>query len=136
MTRYTPAGSQIAQYLRARSMKLTDLSAQTGISYSHIINIMRGTRDITQETFQKICKTLKLSREERYSLKEAVFVSNSTIVIQTANKKEGILHLLYWLTVKGNYMTKEEVDQCLALARNAQRRRDVQGEGNGSESFD
>jgi transcriptional regulator with XRE-family HTH domain len=117
MIGYTPAGMLIIKNAKMKNLALKDLAEKTSISYSHLINMLKGTRDITESTFKKICGVLKLSRDQKYELKEAVFISNQNISINTKNKREDVLRLIYWLVIKGKYLNAEQVSQCFEIVK-------------------
>lgn len=89
ITEPTIASSLLVQYAKDKRVSVKELAERTGLSYSHIINVLNGTRDITPKIEKKLCFALKLTKEEQYALKEAIFISNKSIVIST--KIKGIM---------------------------------------------
>ena len=113
----TAASMLITQYARERGMSLEDISKQTGISYSHVTNLLNGVRDITPKNAKKFYTALKLSKEEQLALKEAIFISNKNITVSTKNKKEYVLKLLYWIVVKSNTLSITQAEKCMDIVR-------------------
>lgn len=113
----TRASELITHYAKEKGITLKELAKLTGLSYSHIINILNGSRDITPKILKTICSALKLTKDEQYALKEAVFISNKEIIISTKNKREYVLKLLYWVTVKSNTLSLSQVEKCIDIVR-------------------
>lgn len=101
-----------------RNMTLKELSILVKLSYPHFMNLLNGNRDITPKIQHKIENALKLNREERYALNEAVFISNSKIIIPKNNNREYVLRLIYWINVKRNFLSQDQVDQCMSIIKN------------------
>ena len=113
----TIASSLLVQYAKDKRVSVKELAERTGLSYSHISNILSGVRTITPKNEKKLCSALKLTKEEQYALKEAIFISNKSIVISTKNKRDYILKLLYWVTVKSNTLSLSQVEKCIDIIR-------------------
>lgn len=116
-TEPTIASSLLIQFAKDRKISVKELAERTGLSYSHVVNILNGSRDITPKNEKKLCLALKLNKEEQYALKEAIFISNKDIVISTKNKRDYVLKLLYWVTVKSNTLSLSQVEKCIDIIR-------------------
>ena len=81
------AGKLIYQYTYNKNVSITELAASMKISYAHLSNMLRGNKRINNNQLQKICNILNLNREERAKLREAVFISNPSIIISTKDKR-------------------------------------------------
>lgn len=121
MKTYTPAGKEILKFAIDRNMTLKDVATAIKISYSHLMNLMNGTRDITRDIETKIENALKLEREEKFILREAVFISNQKIIIPRQNTREFVLRLFYWLYIKRNVLSQDQVNQCMEIIKNSKR---------------
>ena len=110
--KYTEAGKLIIQYARNKNMSLFDLAAAAKISYPHLSNMLRGTKRMNDSNVQKICNALKLNREERISVKEAVFVSNPNIIIPTTDKRLYLLKFIFLLLQRCNNISQQQIDEC------------------------
>lgn len=117
MKKYTMAGKVICKYAATNNYSLKDLSDRCGISYSHLINLMNGQRNIEEKHIIKIADALKLNRDQREELRSNAFISNKEIVID--NKKGNIdnfiLLTIYAILKNRHNISKLEVKEILEL---------------------
>lgn len=106
------AGKLIYQYTYNKNVSITELAASMKISYAHLSNMLRGNKRINNNQLQKICNILNLNREERAKLREAVFISNPSIIISTKDKRLYILRFLYLLIQKAPSLSQAQIDEC------------------------
>lgn len=117
MKKYTPAGKLIKAYATMKNYSIADLSDLSGISYSHLTNLMRGERVIEKKHIVKISDTLELNHNQREELRERVFISNKKIIL---NNEKGdipnyILKLIYSIIKKRHNISKEMVTKCMDI---------------------
>lgn len=115
MKKYTPAGKLIKAYATMKNYSIADLSNLSGISYSHLTNLMRGERVIEKKHIVKIADALKLNHAQREELRENVFISNKKIIL---NNEKGdipnyILKLIYAIIKRRHNISKDMVKECL-----------------------
>lgn len=115
MKKYTPAGKLIKAYATMKNYSIADLSNLSGISYSHLTNLMRGERVIEKKHIVKIADALKLNHAQREELRENVFISNKKIIL---NNEKGdipnyILKLIYAIIKRRHNISKDIVKECL-----------------------
>ena len=117
MQKNTPAGKLIKTYATMNNYSIADLSNLSGISYSHLTNLMRGERVIEKKHIVKIADALKLNHAQREELRENVFISNKKIVL---NNEKGdipnyILKLIYAIIKRRHNISKDMVKKCLDI---------------------
>lgn len=111
----TEAGYLIKTFANQKDKELTDLASKLGVTYPHFINMLKGTKNISNKQFQKLCQLLELNKDQRFQLKEAIFLSNSEIVIPTKNKKKYLLRFYYLLSYKAQYISEDTIAKCSEL---------------------
>ncbi len=111
----TEAGYLIKTFANQKDKELTDLASKLGVTYPHFINMLKGTKNINNKQFQKLCQLLELNKDQRFQLKEAIFLSNSEIVIPTKNKKKYLLRFYYLLSYKAQYISEDTIAKCSEL---------------------
>lgn len=111
----TEAGYLIKMFANQKDKELTDLASKLGVTYPHFINMLKGTKNINNKQFQKLCQLLELNKDQRFQLKEAIFLSNSEIVISTKNKKKYLLRFYYLLSYKAQYVSEDTIAKCTEL---------------------
>lgn len=112
MKNYTFAGRAIAGIAIKQNMTVKDLAENCGISYSHMSNMLRGVKSIDEKTVRKIGDALELNRADRNALREAVFVSNPKVIIETNGTESYILRFIYMVLKKKNSLSKEQIRKC------------------------
>ena len=119
MQKNTPAGKLIKTYATMNNYSIADLSNLSGISYSHLTNLMRGERVIEKKHIVKIADALKLNHAQREELRENVFISNKKIVL---NNEKGdipnyILKLIYLIIKRRHNISKDMVKECMNIIK-------------------
>lgn len=118
MASYSEAGKLIYQYAKEKNMSIAQLAKATKISYSHLSNMMRGIKNINSKQCNKIGNELRLNGFEKSKLREAVFISNSSMIIPTKNKQLFILKLIYLIVQKSPYISQEQAENCVKIISN------------------
>ena len=112
MKNYTVFGVLLLHFAADRNMSIADISKASKISYTHLSNMLRGEKNVTQEALKKISDSLHLSRQERAKLKEAAFMSAKVIRIENKGIPYYVLRLIYLLLQKKNNLSKAAVEEC------------------------
>ena len=112
MKNYTVFGMLLLHFAADRNMSIADISKASKISYSHLSNMRRGEKSVTQEALKKISDSLHLSSKERAKLKEAAFMSAKVIRIENNGIPYYVLRLIYLLLQKKNNLSKAAVEEC------------------------
>lgn len=112
MKNYTVFGMLILHFAADRNMSVADIAKETKISYPHLSNMLRGEKNVTQDSVKKVSNALKLSRQERSKLREAAFMSNKVIRIENDGIPYYTLRLIYFLVIKKNTLSKANIEQC------------------------
>lgn len=63
ITEPTIASSLLVQYAKDKRVSVKELAERTGLSYSHIINVLNGTRDITPKIEKNYVLPLNLLKK-------------------------------------------------------------------------
>lgn len=124
MQKSTEAGKLIKQFAYNKNITVLELSKRCRVSYSYLCKMMTGLRDISDTVFNRLCGTLRLNRDERNLLKEAVYISNNKIVVITKDKRLYYLKFLYLINSKAYNLTKEQIDKCTTIVNNNEGRQE------------
>lgn len=111
----TEAGELICKYTKNKAISFIELSQKLKISYSYLIKILIGERNITDEIYNKMCNIFNLNKFERNKLREAVFISNPFVMTTTSDKRQYILKLLYVIIQKHSIISQEQASQCIQI---------------------
>lgn len=115
MNHMSEAGKLIIIYASNKHITLPELAKKLGISQSHLSNILHGIRNIDNSLHTKLCTVFELDKTERAKLKEACWVSNNVITINTKKCKPGILKIVYLAIHRARYLNQDQIEQCINI---------------------
>lgn len=91
-------GSEMRQVRKARGMTLRDLSAETGISVSHLSAVERGATNPSVESVQRVAKALGISSDWFFARRSGHGPMERAYVVRRQNRRN--LNTLYGEGIK------------------------------------
>ncbi|MDJ0631270.1 MAG: XRE family transcriptional regulator [Rhodobacter sp.] len=101
----TSLGSEVRQVRKARQMTLRDLSAETGISVSHLSAIERGAVNPSVEFVHRIAEALNISSDWFFARRAGSGPMERAYVVRRQNRRD--LNKLYGEGIKTLGLTDE-----------------------------